>query len=86
MPVLRDNASKNLHFLVVVASLLAKGSVEGVRKSWPRSVGAIAVVGVDVYIIIRRDFWVLGVLARARRIRSTPVDRSSAECVVAAYV
>jgi hypothetical protein len=38
---LRRNASKNLHFLVVVASLPARGSGEGVRKGLERVGGAI---------------------------------------------
>jgi hypothetical protein len=46
VPALRANASKNLHFLVVVASLPARGSGDGVRNALSRSVGAIEEVEV----------------------------------------
>ena len=44
VPALRVNASKNLHFFRVVASLLANGSGEGVRNGAFPVGGAIAEV------------------------------------------
>jgi len=41
VPPERASASKNLHFLVVVASREARGSGEGVLEGWFRSCGAI---------------------------------------------
>ena len=45
------NASKNLHRLVVVASLPARGSGEGVRKGLERVGGAIIELFYIVYIL-----------------------------------
>ena len=69
-PPSRDNASKNRHLLVVVASLLARGSGDGVWKRWPRRWGAIMELKWFVYILRFYDF---GVLARARRITTPTV-------------
>jgi hypothetical protein len=41
VPLSRANASKNRHFRVVVASLPANGSGDGVWKRAPQRVGAI---------------------------------------------
>jgi hypothetical protein len=41
VPPSRANTSKNLHLLVVVASLPARGSGDGVRKGFERVGGAI---------------------------------------------
>lgn len=41
IPAERESASKNLHFLVVVASREARGEGEGVLKGWFRNYSAI---------------------------------------------
>jgi hypothetical protein len=59
----RANASKNLHFLRVVASLPARGSGDGVRKGLDRVGGAIIVEKVGcLHLVSSRiyDFDVFG--------------------------
>jgi hypothetical protein len=46
VPALQANTLKNLHFLVVIASLPAKGSEDRVRNALSRSVDAIKEVEV----------------------------------------
>lgn len=52
-PPSRANASKNLHFLLVVASLPARGSGNGVRKGFDRVGGAIIREEVDCLHLLR---------------------------------
>ena len=69
----RAKASKNLHFLRVVASRLAKGSGDGVRNGLLRVGGAIVVVRM---VCLHFSIFNFGVYARARRIMTPTVTIS----------
>ena len=74
---LRAIASKNLHFLIVVASLLVRGSGDRVRNALSRSVGAIEeaeVVCLLVRIIVDSKIGVFGPCARC--VSTTVADPS----------